>query len=41
VIMTGLGLYIVEQIAQAHGGELSVSTSEQQGTVFSFSLPPL
>jgi len=37
----GLGLYIVEQIALAHGGELSVSTSEQHGTVFSFSLPTL
>lgn len=35
----GLGLYIVKQIAQAHGGELSVSTDEQHGTVFSFSLP--
>ncbi|QZC96401.1 ATP-binding protein [Pseudomonas sp. ERGC3:05] len=39
MIMTGLGLYIVEQNAQAHRGELSVST--WQGTVFSFSLPPL
>ncbi|MFB3305965.1 ATP-binding protein [Pseudomonas sp. AMR01] len=35
----GLGLYIVKQIADAHGGELSVSTTEQQGTVFTFSLP--
>ncbi|MCS4248895.1 MULTISPECIES: GAF domain-containing sensor histidine kinase [unclassified Pseudomonas] len=35
----GLGLYIVKQIADAHGGELSVTTSEQHGTVFSFSLP--
>ncbi|KAF2410325.1 ATP-binding protein [Pseudomonas antarctica] len=35
----GLGLYIVKQIAQAHGGELSVSTDEQHGTVFTFSLP--
>ena len=34
----GLGLYIVKQIAEAHGGELSVSTDEQHGTVFSFSL---
>jgi signal transduction histidine kinase len=35
----GLGLYIVKQIAQAHGGELSVSTCAEQGTVFTFSLP--
>ena len=35
----GLGLYIVKQIADAHGGELSVSTTEQHGTVFTFSLP--
>ncbi|WP_455826504.1 GAF domain-containing sensor histidine kinase [Pseudomonas graminis] len=35
----GLGLYIVKQIAEAHGGELNVSTSDEHGTVFSFSLP--
>ncbi|NVZ23796.1 GAF domain-containing sensor histidine kinase [Pseudomonas costantinii] len=35
----GLGLYIVKQIADAHGGELSVSSTEQHGTLFSFSLP--
>jgi signal transduction histidine kinase len=35
----GLGLYIVKQIADAHGGRLEVSSSEQDGTVFSFSLP--
>lgn len=35
----GLGLYIVKQIAEAHGGELSVSTGEEHGTVFTFSLP--
>jgi signal transduction histidine kinase len=35
----GLGLYIVKQIADAHGGRLEVSSSEQGGTVFSFSLP--
>ena len=35
----GLGLYIVKQIADAHGGELSVSTTEQHGTVFTFRLP--
>ncbi|OPA99025.1 histidine kinase [Pseudomonas fluorescens] len=35
----GLGLYIVKQIADAHGGELSVSTTQLHGTVFTFSLP--
>ena len=35
----GLGLYIVKQIADAHGGRLEVSSHEQDGTVFSFSLP--
>ncbi|VVM64271.1 Adaptive-response sensory-kinase SasA [Pseudomonas fluorescens] len=34
----GLGLYIVKQIADAHGGELSVSTTAEHGTVFTFSL---
>jgi len=35
----GLGLYIVKQIADAHGGRLEVSSHEQDGTVFTFSLP--
>jgi signal transduction histidine kinase len=35
----GLGLYIVKQIADAHGGELHVTTHAQYGTQFSFSLP--
>jgi signal transduction histidine kinase len=35
----GLGLYIVKQIADAHGGNLSVTTHALQGTVFTFSLP--
>ena len=35
----GLGLYIVKQIADAHGGELSVSTTAEHGTLFTFSLP--
>lgn len=36
----GLGLYIASQIAQSHGGELEVVSTEQQGTIFTFSLPP-
>ncbi|WP_025126916.1 GAF domain-containing sensor histidine kinase [Pseudomonas sp. PH1b] len=35
----GLGLYIAQQIASAHGGQLQVISNPQQGTVFSFSLP--
>ena len=35
----GLGLYIVKQIADAHGGELSISTTAEHGTEFTFRLP--
>lgn len=35
----GLGLYIVEQIVRAHGGEIRVRSSEREGTIFSVSLP--
>ncbi|MBP1125785.1 MULTISPECIES: GAF domain-containing sensor histidine kinase [Pseudomonas] len=34
----GLGLYIVKQIADAHGGDLEVSTCEHSGTCFTFML---
>jgi signal transduction histidine kinase len=36
---TGMGLAIVRQIAEAHRGRLSVSSSVQGGTVFTISLP--
>ena len=36
---TGLGLAIVKWIAEVHGGEVSVSNTENMGSVFSVSLP--
>jgi two-component system sensor histidine kinase KdpD len=36
---TGMGLSIVQQIARAHGGTLTVSSSSQAGTTFTLSLP--
>ncbi len=35
---TGLGLSTVQTIAQAHGGSISVESSPEQGTTFSFTL---
>ncbi|NVB77241.1 MAG: hybrid sensor histidine kinase/response regulator [Kofleriaceae bacterium] len=35
----GLGLYIADQIAKAHGGEIEVESSEDEGTVFTVRLP--
>jgi signal transduction histidine kinase len=35
----GLGLYIVREIIQAHGGQVSVSSSETEGTTFTVLLP--
>jgi len=34
----GLGLFIVRQIAQAHAGEVSVTSTEQAGTTFCITL---
>jgi signal transduction histidine kinase len=34
----GLGLYIADRIVQAHGGKLTVRSSEEAGTVFSIEL---
>jgi two-component system sensor histidine kinase/response regulator len=35
----GLGLYIVQQIVIAHGGEVHVSSSPAEGTTFRIRLP--
>jgi len=35
----GLGLYIVDQVVRAHGGSISVTSSHQEGTAFTVSLP--
>jgi signal transduction histidine kinase len=35
----GLGLYIVEQIARAHGGTVSVTSTAEAGTTFAVQLP--
>jgi len=36
---TGLGLYISKSIVEAHGGTISVESSYQEGSVFSFTVP--
>ncbi|MEJ2012998.1 MAG: ATP-binding protein [Anaerolineales bacterium] len=36
---TGLGLALVKLIVEAHGSQLNVQSAEEQGTVFSFTVP--
>ena len=36
---TGLGLTIVKQIAEAHGGAVSFETIDEKGTMFTIRLP--
>lgn len=35
----GLGLYIAKTLVEAHGGEISVESSRDSGTTFTFTLP--
>ncbi len=37
----GLGLYIVREVVRAHGGLLSVESTQEEGTTFSIHLPRL
>jgi hypothetical protein len=37
----GLGLYIVRQVVQAHGGTIDMASSESAGTIFTAKLPRL
>lgn len=36
---TGLGLAVVKQMVQAHGGQIAVTSQQGQGTCFTFTLP--
>jgi signal transduction histidine kinase len=37
---TGLGLYLVEEVARAHGGRVDLVTAEGRGSTFTLVLPP-
>jgi sigma-B regulation protein RsbU (phosphoserine phosphatase) len=35
----GLGLYIVRKLSQAHGGDVQLHSSDENGTTFVVTLP--
>ncbi len=37
---TGLGLYLVDRVARAHGGRVDLVTEEGEGSTFTLVLPP-
>ena len=39
VAVVGLGLFIVDQVAKAHGGGMRVTSSAEAGTTFTFRMP--
>jgi two-component system sensor histidine kinase VicK len=39
VVGTGLGLYIVKGVIEAHGGQVSLESEEGRGTTITFNLP--
>ena len=41
VVGTGIGLYLVRQVIEGHGGRVEVESASGKGTVFRLKLPPL
>jgi signal transduction histidine kinase len=37
----GIGLYVVKEIVELHGGTVEVASQESQGSTFTISLPLL
>ncbi|MBK7575228.1 MAG: HAMP domain-containing histidine kinase [Elusimicrobia bacterium] len=37
--LAGLGLFNVEKVVSAHGGKIEVKSTQEEGTIFEFTLP--